>query len=85
MVNKLNAMCVKAYLTVSGFTRELKKDERGLAGVVVAVLLILISVLAIVMLWGSLKDMLKDLWEKILNGGNGGGGGVESLEGGTTL
>ena len=55
MLNKLNQLSVAAYVKTSAFFRGLKSDERGLSGVVVAVLLILVAVLAIVMLWGSLS------------------------------
>lgn len=65
MMNKLNALCVKAYLSVTGLAKDLKKDERGLSGVVVAVLLILVAVLAIVMLWGLLESWITELWGKI--------------------
>ena len=41
---------------------DLKRDERGLSGIVVAVLLILVAVLAVVMLWGLLKGYITDLW-----------------------
>ena len=40
-------------------------DERGLSGVVVAILLILIAVLAVVLIWGFLSGWLQDLWEQI--------------------
>ena len=53
MLNKINELSVAAYVKTSAFFRGLKSDERGLSGVVVAVLLILVAVLAIVMLWGS--------------------------------
>lgn len=66
MMNKLNAMCTKAYLKTTGFFRELKKDERGLSDAVVAVLLILVGVLAVAMLWGFLGEWIGDMWEKIV-------------------
>ena len=47
------------------FVKSLGKDERGLSGVVVAILLILIAVLAIVLIWGFLSGWLGDLWEQI--------------------
>ena len=50
---------------------DLKRDERGLSGIVVAVLLILVAVLAVVMLWGLLKDYITDIWEKITGQSNG--------------
>jgi len=40
-------------------------DERGLSGVVVAILLILIAVLAVVLIWGFLSGWLQELWEQI--------------------
>jgi len=43
----------------------LKSDERGLSGVVVAILLILVAVLAIVLIWGFLSGWLQELWEQI--------------------
>ena len=65
MKEKISAIPLAAYLAVSGFFRELKRDERGLSGVVVAILLILIAVLAIVLIWGFLSGWLKDLWDQI--------------------
>lgn len=70
MLNQLNHMAIAAYLAVTGFFQDLEKDERGLSGVVVAVLLILVAVLAIVMLWGSLSGWLSDLWGQITGAGN---------------
>ena len=63
MLNKLNQLSVAAYVKTSAFFRGLKSDERGLSGVVVAVL-------AIVMLWGSLSEWLGELWDKITGSGN---------------
>jgi len=54
-----------AYLAVIDFMRTLKNDERGLSGVVVAILLILVAVLAIVLIWGFLSGWLQDLWDQI--------------------
>ena len=48
-----------------GLAEDLKNDERGLSGVVVAVLLILVAVLAVVMLWGFLSGWLSEIWETI--------------------
>lgn len=65
MWNKLNRLAVGAYLGMTSFMRELKEDERGLSGIVVAVLLILVAVLAVVMVWGGLSGWLQQLWERI--------------------
>ena len=75
MLNKLNQLSVAAYVKTSTFLREFRRDERGLSGVVVAVLLILVAVLAIVMLWGSLSEWLGELWDKITGAGGGITGG----------
>ena len=75
MLNKLNQLSVAAYVKTSTFLREFRRDERGLSGVVVAVLLILVAVLAIVMLWGSLSEWLGELWDKITGAGGGVTGG----------
>jgi len=50
----------------------LKCDERGLSGVVVAILLILVAVLAIVLIWSLLGDWLQELWERITGSASGG-------------
>ena len=53
------------YHGTNGLIRDLKNDERGLSGVVVAILLILIAVLAIVLIWGFLSGWLVELWDNI--------------------
>lgn len=67
--NKLStAVYVKAVLlaqNVGAELRELREDQRGLSGVVVAVLLILVAVLAVVMLWSSLSEWLESMWGTI--------------------
>ena len=55
----------KVYSKVANLIRTLKNDERGLSGVVVAILLILVAVLAIVLIWGFLSGWLQELWEQI--------------------
>lgn len=70
MLDRANRLMIAAYISLTGrarsFAKELKSDERGLSGVVVAVLLILVAVLAVVLLWGLLKDWLQNvLWPKI--------------------
>lgn len=44
---------------------ELCEDERGLSGVVVAVLLILVAVLAIALLWDYLGKWIEQMWQNI--------------------
>lgn len=76
MVQRLNALTTAVYVRGVVLTQriknggarlasELKEDERGLSGVVVAVMLIVIAVLLIIALWGSLSDLVGDMWKKI--------------------
>jgi len=65
MWHRLSEIRVKAYLSVVEFARTLKNDERGLSGVVVAILLILVAVLAVVLIWGFLSGWLQELWDQI--------------------
>ena len=44
---------------------ELRSDERGLSGVVVAILLILVAVLAVVMIWKFLGGYLQEVFTRI--------------------
>lgn len=69
MAGKLNRLSVVLYtqMLILGMVlkedmRSLKDDERGLSGVVVAVLLILVAVLAVVFLWDNLSKWLSDMW-----------------------
>lgn len=70
MMKKLNSLSVAAYVRGTIFLQNLKKDERGLSGVVVAVLLILVAVLAVVLLWGNLKNWLGTTWTSITTNAN---------------
>jgi len=66
MWQKVSGFPIMAYLAITGLFRDFKRDERGLSGTVVAILLILIAVLAIVIIWLALKDWLNALWEDII-------------------
>lgn len=65
MLQKVNRWMIDAYVKGTMAFDDFKNDEQGLSGVVVAVLLILVAVMAVVALWGSLKDWLADLWGDI--------------------
>ena len=56
---------MKCYFSLKGFLKELKDDQRGLSGVVVAILLILVAVLAVVLIWGFLSGWLSEVWDNI--------------------
>jgi len=65
MWSKLKELPRKAHQKVVETWCAFKSDERGLSGVVVAILLILVAVLAIVLIWGLLGGWLQELWERI--------------------
>ncbi len=65
MWSKLNHLSIAAYTRAASLVQDLKDDERGLSGVVVAVLLILIAVLAIAALWSALGGWLQEQWTVI--------------------
>jgi flagellin-like protein len=67
MLQKIAMLPLAAYIAFTGLMRDLRNDERGLSGIVVTVLLILVAVLAVVMVWGFLSGWLTDLWENITN------------------
>lgn len=74
MLHQLNAMTVSVYLTITGAVRSVRErgknflsDERGLSGVVVAILLILVAVLAVVAIWAFLGEYIQNIWEQITN------------------
>lgn len=78
MLKQWNALSTAVYLkavllaqNLGTELRELKEDQRGLSGVVVAVLLILVAVLAVVLLWQNLQDWIATMWEKIIGAGTG--------------
>jgi len=62
----ISSIPLAAYIRLTGFIRDFKNDVRGLSGVVVAILLILVAVLAIVLIWGFLSGWLVELWDRII-------------------
>jgi len=65
MLHRISAIPRAACLAITGALQALNRDERGLSGVVVAILLILVAVLAIILIWGFLSGWLQDLWDQI--------------------
>ena len=66
MFKKLSSIPLNVYIALKGLAFDLKNDTRGISGVVVAVLLILVAVLAIVLIWYFLGDWLLALWNQIM-------------------
>ena len=72
MFTGLNNICLGIYIKAVMLSQmcgaKIKSfidDEEGLSGVVVAILLILVAVLAITMIWGFLSGWLEELWTRI--------------------
>ena len=69
MLQKIRSFPLAVYIAIHGAVQELKRDERGLSGVVVSVLLILVSVLSVTLIWGFLEGWIMDLWHRIVGEG----------------
>ncbi len=69
MKEKINYVSVAVYTKAKECVENFKNDERGLSGVVVAVMLILVAVLAVSFLSESVNTLIKDLWERIMGEG----------------
>jgi flagellin-like protein len=65
MQKRISNLPLMAYMCLSDFINHFRKDERGLSGVVVAILLILVAVLAVVLIWGFLSGWLRTVWDNI--------------------
>ena len=83
MLNKLSVLPVYLFMKANGFIADVKKtamnfgkDERGLSGVVVAVILVLLAVVLLVIFWEQISKLVGDIWIAIfgesdkLPGGN---------------
>lgn len=62
MLLKICNFPLMTLVLIQSLVGDLRRDERGLSGVVVAVLLILVAVLAVVLIWGFLSGWIQDLF-----------------------
>ena len=65
MVGMLNDLFIAASVRWSHFVEDFINDECGLSGVVVAVLLVVISVIAVVGIWSALNGQLETWWNNV--------------------
>ena len=72
MFKKISSIPLNAYIALKTLAYDLKNDIRGISGVVVAILLILVAVLAIVLIWGFLSGWLQELWTRIVGDADAG-------------
>jgi len=64
MWQKISALPIMAYLAITGFVQDFKKDEKGLE-VVQVVLIVLIGVILVAILMFLLREWLAELWARI--------------------
>jgi|GEM_PF-1958615 len=64
MWQKIANFPVLAYIALTGFIQDFKKDDRGLE-VVQVVLIVLVGVILVGILMYLLRDWLAQLWEQI--------------------
>lgn len=65
MWKKVQDSLMAMQLRAMQIVRDFKADERGLSGVVVAILLILVAVLAVAIIWKFMGEYLEELWAQI--------------------
>jgi len=65
MWGKITQLPLMAYFAVTGFFSDLKNDERGLSGLVVTVILILIAVVIAFALRGQIMDLIDRIFTDI--------------------
>lgn len=73
MLKKMRELAVSAYVKTNSFLHDLKNDERGLTGIVVTVLLILVAVLLALLIYGLITGWITDTLWPAITGGKGGG------------
>lgn len=74
MLEYLDALYLRFVAGFMGLTRELRKEESGVATFVATVLLILMVVMLAALFWDQISDWFTNMLEKIFNIGNGIGG-----------
>lgn len=78
MIDSLNRLTTLAYVKttmavdsarkkVKEEVESFKNDERGVDGIVVAIILILVVVLLAAIFWDSISALFKSIWEKIFD------------------
>ncbi len=67
MRHLINGKLIAAQLKVKRFAQEFKEDNRGVSGIVVAVVLVLIAVLFAALFWSKLQEWFNVIWEKIMH------------------
>lgn len=64
-MEKMNYLATLAYVKAANAVSEFKKDERGIDGIVIAIILIGIALLIAIFFKDAIMDLLETLIEKI--------------------
>ena len=81
MFNKLNELSVKAYVKATNAVASAKQkikseaenfhnDERGIDGVIIAVLLLLVAVVLVAVFWDQISKWFENIWNQIFEQSN---------------
>lgn len=65
MQKQMNKWMISIYCAVSSFVQELKDDERGISGAVVAVLLVVVAIAAVAIIWTWMSGFLQPTLESM--------------------
>jgi Flp pilus assembly pilin Flp len=72
MLEKMRQLPFRIYIKAGSMHKKVKQavtdfmhDEHGLSGVVVAIVLAAIAILAAVLFWEQLSDFITQLWDRI--------------------
>ena len=67
MRHLINCKLIAAQLKVKRFAQEFKEDNRGVSGIVVAVVLVLIAVLFAALFWNKLQEWFNQIWGNVVD------------------
>ena len=65
MVEKIRYGVLFGIVTAQDFIRDFKNDEKGVSGVVVTVLLLLLAIILIAIFWDGINALVTNLWNQI--------------------
>lgn len=67
MKKMINKGIIMAQLKAQRFVQDLREDNRGVSGIVAAVILVLIALLLAALFWDKLQQWFNSTWSHITN------------------
>lgn len=67
MKSLISSKIIMAQIKAKRFVKNLKDDNRGVSGIVAAVILVLIALLLAALFWGRLQEWFNSTWGNITN------------------